>query len=129
MMGALEVQEALKIIHGLPVAAGSAMVFNGVANQFYTTRLPFRADCLSHETYPQPVELPLSATQPVADLFAAAQQTGLAGPLTLVLERDLVVSIGCPRCGWHIDVHRPRTRVSQAESIARPATSRPNRRL
>lgn len=124
MMGALEVQEALKIIHGLPVAAGSAMVFNGVANQFYTTRLPFRADCLSHETYPQPVELPLSATQPVADLFAAAQQTGLAGPLTLVLERDLVVSIGCPRCGWHIDVHRPRTRVSQAESIC-PTCNKP----
>src|SRR5262245_14014787 len=32
MMAALEVQEALKLIHGLPVAAGSALVFNGVAN-------------------------------------------------------------------------------------------------
>ena len=59
MMAALEVQEALKLLHGLPVAAGSALVFNGVANQFYTTRLPFRDDCLSHETYPEPVALPL----------------------------------------------------------------------
>ncbi|SIO64843.1 adenylyltransferase and sulfurtransferase [Singulisphaera sp. GP187] len=117
MMGALEVQEALKIIHGLPVAAGSAMVFNGVTNQFYTTRLPFRPDCLSHETYPKPIELPLGALRPVADLFAAARQTGLAGPLTLALERELVVSIDCPRCGWHSEIHRPRTRVSQAESI------------
>ncbi len=40
MMAALQVQEALKLIHGLPVAAGTAMVFNGVGNQFYTTRLP-----------------------------------------------------------------------------------------
>src|SRR3954454_11697250 len=60
MMAALEVQEALKILHGLPVAAGSAHVFNGVTNQFYTTLLPFRADCLSHETYPAPTPLPLS---------------------------------------------------------------------
>src|SRR5205823_3512911 len=59
MMAALEVQETLKLIHGLPVAAGAAMVFNGVTNQFYTTRLPFRDDCLSHETYPRAVELPL----------------------------------------------------------------------
>ncbi|WP_406696561.1 ThiF family adenylyltransferase [Singulisphaera sp. Ch08] len=117
MMGALEVQEALKIIHGLPVAAGSAMVFNGVANQFYTTQLPFRADCLSHETYPEPVELPLKSTRPVSDLFEAARRTDLAGPLTLALERDLVVSIDCPRCGWQLEVHRPRTRVSQSESI------------
>ena len=36
----------------MPVAAGTALVFNGVTNQFYTTRLPFRDDCLSHETYP-----------------------------------------------------------------------------
>src|SRR5580693_8606567 len=55
MMAALEVQEALKLIHGLPVAAGSALVFNGVTNQFYTTKLPFRDDCLSHETYPAAV--------------------------------------------------------------------------
>ena len=64
MMAALEVQEALKLLHGMPVAAGSALVFNGVANQFYTTRLPFRDDCLSHETYPEPIELPLGHGAP-----------------------------------------------------------------
>ncbi len=63
MMAALEVQEALKLIHGLPVAAGTALVFNGVANQFYTTQLPFREECLSHETYPAPIELPIGSTR------------------------------------------------------------------
>ena len=59
MMAALEVQEALKMLHGMPVAAGRAMVFNGVGNQFYTTQLPLRDDCLSHETYPEPIALDL----------------------------------------------------------------------
>ncbi len=115
MMGALQVQEALKLIHGLPVAAGSALVFNGVANQFYSTRLPFREDCLSHETYPTPIELPLGHAQTVAELFAAARPT-LAGRLTLALDRDLVTGIDCPRCGWHLDVFRPRSRVGQVEA-------------
>jgi molybdopterin-synthase adenylyltransferase len=116
MMAALEVQEALKIIHGLPVAAGSAMVFNGVANQFYTTKLPFRDDCLSHETYPEPTPLPLGNASTVADLFDAARP-GMEGPLTLALDRDLVTTIHCPRCGWTSEAFRPRTRVRQAEAV------------
>ena len=116
MMAALEVQEALKLIHGLPVAAGSAMVFNGVTNQFYTTKLPFREDCLSHETYPEPTELNLGHASTVAALFAEAGKT-LEGPLTLSLERDLVSTIHCPRCDHRTDVFRPRTKVGMSEAV------------
>ncbi len=115
MMAALEVQEALKLIHDMPVQAGSAMVFNGVANQFYTTRLPRRDDCLSHETYPDPHPVPQGHQDTLATLFEAVRPT-LSGPLTLRLDRDLVTSIHCPRCGWRIEVFRPRTRVGQAEA-------------
>lgn len=116
MMAALEVQEALKLLHGLPVAAGSVHVFNGVTNQFYTTRLPIREDCLSHEVYPEPTPLPLGHVATASALFDAAR-TSLAGPLTLALDRDLVTAINCPRCGWRVEVMRPRTSVSQAEAV------------
>jgi adenylyltransferase/sulfurtransferase len=116
MMAALEVQEALKLLHGMPVSGGSALVFNGVSNQFYSTRLPFREDCLSHESYPQPTELALGQSSRVADLFAAAR-TELDGPLVLALDRELVVGADCPRCGWHQEILRPRTKVSQADAI------------
>jgi adenylyltransferase/sulfurtransferase len=125
MMAALEVQEALKLIHGLPVAAGSALVFNGVTNQFYTTRLPVRDDCLSHETFPEPVEVPIGREDPVSSLFEKARPT-LDGQLSLALERDLVVSIECPRCGWRAEVLRPRTSVRQAEAIC-PTCREPGR--
>ncbi len=116
MMAALEVQEALKLIHGMPVAAGSAMVFNGVTNQFYTTKLPFREDCLSHETYPEPIELDVGHSSTVSELFEHAGHT-LEGPLTLVLERDLVSTIHCPRCDHRADVFRPRTKVGMSEAV------------
>ncbi len=116
MMAALEVQEALKLIHGLPVAAGSAMVFNGVGNQFYTTKLPFRDDCLSHEHYPEPIPLPIGHQATVAALFEAARE-GLSGPLTLALDRDIVAAVECPRCDWRADVYRPRTHVAMTEAV------------
>jgi molybdopterin-synthase adenylyltransferase len=115
MMAALQVQEALKVLHGLPVAAGSALVFNGVANQFYSTKLPRRDDCLSHETYPDPVELPLSNQSLASELFAAARGH-VEGPLELALERELVVAIECPRCGWRESVMRPRVKVKLVEA-------------
>ncbi|MGP0069702.1 MAG: HesA/MoeB/ThiF family protein [Isosphaeraceae bacterium] len=116
MMAALQVQEALKLLHGLPVAAGSALVFNGVSNQFYTTRLPRREDCLSHETYPEPVELPLGNQSSVSELFEAVGGQ-VEGPLQLVLDRELVVAIECPRCAWRGEVMRPRVKVRAAEAV------------
>jgi molybdopterin-synthase adenylyltransferase len=116
MMAALEVQEALKLLHGMPVAAGTALVFNGVANQFYSTRLPFREDCLSHETYPEPVELPLGRGNTVHELFEAVRPR-LPGPLRLVLDRELVTAVECPRCSWHGEIMRPRVRVKATEAV------------
>lgn len=115
LVAALQVQEALKLIHGLPVSAGSALVFNGVGNQFYTTRLPFREDCLSHEHYPQPIEVDLGHRSLVSELLACARRE-LEGPVRLELDRELVTALRCPRCDWSQELLRPRSKVNQAEA-------------
>ena len=125
MMAALQVQEALKLLHGMPVAGGSALVFNGVGNQFYSTRLPFREDCLSHESYPKPTELNLGHHSTVADLFREARGA-LSGPLVLALDRELVEVIECPRCDWRAEMMRPRSKVPMAESVC-PTCDEPAR--
>ena len=61
-----QVQEALKLLHGLPVSAGEGLIWNGEANHFYKTAFQRREDCLSHETYPEPIELPLSASSNIS---------------------------------------------------------------
>jgi adenylyltransferase/sulfurtransferase len=128
MIGGLQTQEALKLIHGLPVAEGAALVFNGVANRFYETKYPRREDCLSHDTYPEPVELPLSNRQTAAELFAAAREHGAAGELALLLDRDLVVSLRCERCDARQPVLRPLQLVGikQAKCPSCGETARPD---
>src|SRR5208283_5179415 len=69
----------------------------------------------SHETYPRPLELALDQAATVATLFAVVRKE-LDGPLVLALDRELVVAIDCPRCGWREEVMRPRTKVRQAEA-------------
>ena len=133
MMAALEVQEALKLIHGMPVAAGTALVFNGVTNQFYTTQLPFRDDCLSHETYPEPVALPLGRDHDRAPSCSTPRGRRSAGPLTLALDRDLVAAVDCPRAagtsrssGRGRGSRRPRRSARAAASRPGPRSSAPS---
>jgi adenylyltransferase/sulfurtransferase len=109
------VQEALKLLHGLPVDTGQALVFSGEANYFYKTSLPRRDECLSHETYDDPIELPLSADSMAKDLFAAAKTYLRGGELRLVLDRDLVVACEC-ECGHAWPVMRARERVQAASA-------------
>ncbi|RUL89043.1 HesA/MoeB/ThiF family protein [Tautonia sociabilis] len=115
MMAAMEVQEALKLIHGMPVQAGCLHVFNGVANTFYTTRLPRKDDCLSHETYPEPEAIALGHEATAEALFHVARAF-VSGPLSLALDRDLVSAIDWPQLGRRAEVFRPRTRVALAEA-------------
>jgi molybdopterin-synthase adenylyltransferase len=115
MMAALEVQEALKILHKLPVAAGSAHVFNGVTNQFYTTKLPRRSDCLSHETYPEPLKTGLGNRATATKLFEFLGDSDQ--PRSIALDRDLVADVECESCGWKKRVYRPRTVVSRSEAV------------
>ena len=118
MIGGLQTQEALKLIHGLPVAAGSAMIFNGAANTFYITKYQRKEDCLSHDVWPPPIDVPVAAADSTArELFESVRDHVAGdGPLTIWLERDLVVSIDCAACGTSRRVMRPRQAVAMAEA-------------
>jgi len=120
MIGGLQTQEALKLIHGMQVDEGSALVWNGVANQFYKSKYPHKEDCLSHETYPAAVNLQLTAARDTAaGLFAAVAESlpDEATDLQLSLDRDLVVSVHCGQCDVTRRVMRARQSVGMKEAI------------
>jgi adenylyltransferase/sulfurtransferase len=118
IVGAWQVQEALKILHDLPVEGGIAHVYNGQSNQVYTTRFQVKEDCLSHETYDEILELPLAAERHTADELFAALRTQFPGDeaLELLLDRDLVVTLRCQPCGYELPINRAQQAVSQHEA-------------
>ena len=120
IVGGLQVQEALKLLHELPGAEGSALVFNGVANQFYNTKFALRDDCLSHETFADIASLNLSARNTTRELFDSVRtylHLNNDSPLTLVLDRDYLESLVCRSCDITQSIRRPRFQVKQAEGL------------
>ena len=101
MIAGLQTQEALKLLHGMPVKAGAAMVWNGESNNFYTTQYQKKDGCLSHETYGEIAAVPLRASDRVEALLDAAKGR------RLLLDRDLLVEVECPTCRVKKPVLKP----------------------
>lgn len=114
IIGGLQVQEALKLLHGLPVVQGGAIVFNGMSNRVYQTEYPLKKDCLSHEIYDDIVEIDFNIESIVQQLFQRLKLINAFSSeehLRLVLDRDFVTTMHCYGCDTSVAVGRTRAKV------------------
>lgn len=103
----LQTQEALKMLHGSKVQDGSALIFNGTGNTFYSTQFVRREDCLSHLTYREVKDLPVRSNYTLKTFFEAVRhQLKLPDPIELILDRELLLRFACRTCGHSEEVMR-----------------------
>jgi len=117
IIAGLQTQEALKLIHGMPSAEGSALVFNGIANKFYQTRYPRRENCLSHESYDSITPSDLSSRNSASDLFVFADSQFGSSDWALELDRDFLIQLHCAHCETNSQVGKTMQKVSVDESV------------
>ena len=114
IIGGLQVQEALKLLHGHVVKAGAAMVFNGEGNNFYTSNYQRKEECLSHETYASIEDFDVGSGSTAEQLFAASKSPKSA---VLVLDRELLVDVTCPTCSVHHEVMRAVAKLTYKDGL------------
>ncbi|MDP2965044.1 MAG: ThiF family adenylyltransferase [Pelolinea sp.] len=107
IIGGIQAQEALKLIHNKPVKPGSVMHFNGMTNEMHVTAYTPVEDCESHWTYGEITELPLRAdTTTLQDMLRIAHRE-LGQEAVLELDQELVLALTCPICGTREEVLQP----------------------
>jgi adenylyltransferase/sulfurtransferase len=112
IIGGLQAQEALKLLHGLPVEAGKVLHVNGMTNETHATAYLAREDCESHWTYGEIVELPARTAHTTLDDMLRIVQADLGPQGALELDQELIVSLTCPSCHTVDEVLRPLSEVS-----------------
>jgi adenylyltransferase/sulfurtransferase len=112
IIGAMQSQEALKLLHSIPVEPGKVIHFNGMINEMHTTAYIPRDDCESHWTYGEVTELPASVhSTTLSDLLRIAAAE--LGPDTVIeLDQELILSLSCPRCHTVEQILKPISEVS-----------------
>lgn len=112
IIGAMQSQEALKVINNMPIQPGHVTHFNGMVNDMHTTAYVPREDCQSHWMYGDITELPARAEHTtLADLLRIARAD--LGPDAMIeLDQELIVSLECPNCNTTEQILRPLSEVT-----------------
>lgn len=112
IIGGMQSQEALKLIHGLPVEPGKVVHFNGMVNDMHTTAYVPREDCESHWTYGEITELPARAERTTLNDLLRIARADLGPDAIIELDQELITSLECPNCHTKEDIPRPLSEVS-----------------
>ena len=108
VIAGIQVQEALKLLHGLPVLAGKGYVFEGMNHTSYVVEYTPNDECMSHETYADLRTWPnSSSTTTLNDLLGFARQELSAADLVIEFSRDIIHKLKCPKCGDEKEIFAP----------------------
>jgi len=113
VIAGIQVQEMLKLLHGLPVLAGKGFVFEGMNHTSYITQYTSSDECLSHEIYNNMhYWTKISEKSTLSELFSFAQQKLGTKEIVLEFSREIIQSLICPLCGTQTDIYAPVGSVS-----------------
>src|SRR3954447_26724231 len=99
VIAGIQVQEAVKLLHGLPTLSGQGFVFEGLHHQSYLVEYSRLDDCPSHDAIGDVEVLTWSiATTTVGDFLDRVRND--LGPQAIVeTNHDLLASLTCDSCG------------------------------
>lgn len=100
IIAGLQVQEAVKLLHGLPVLAGKGFIFEGLNHTSYRVEYTENADCMSHHTFAEIISLDETSRElTLEQLLGRARQKLGSQEVVVEFSRDIVHKLACPGCG------------------------------
>jgi molybdopterin/thiamine biosynthesis adenylyltransferase len=109
IIAAMQVQEAVKLIHGERLGDGDAgaraYAYNGLNHDSYAVSYRFREECMSHDSYDLAAATAVPPGMTMGSLLAEAQQR--MGEAVLDLEHEIVTAFHCAHCEVAETVRRP----------------------
>jgi adenylyltransferase/sulfurtransferase len=107
IIGAMQVQEAVKLLHRLPVRGGEGIYYSGATARLTRVAYPTREECPAHHIYEPIVGLPYGVADLTIGQFLELAQAHLGAAPTLFLSQKVVTSFYCAACGQEEVIYRP----------------------
>jgi adenylyltransferase/sulfurtransferase len=117
IIGGMQSQEALKLLHHLPVESGKVIHFNGMTNEVHTSAYLPDPECESHWTFDAITELPKRAQDTTLREMIDRARVDLGAEAVVELDQELVLSLECPACKTSDEVMRPISQVSYDDGL------------
>lgn len=113
VIGAMQVQEVIKQLHGLRALLGRGFVFDGAEHSSYRVDYPVNPECPWHEP-PAPIEsLPQCNSDTPLQVLWEEGVRRLGALDALDLARELVERLECPKCARRQEVGQPAEKIRE----------------
>lgn len=99
IIGGLQVQEALKLIHGHKVTGGSGLIFNGLTNESLPANFTLNTRCLNHNQFKSVISTARGAEDTTFGELLHMAEEKLGSRAAIHLDFDLVSRVTCT-CGY-----------------------------
>jgi len=113
IVAGIQVQEAVKLLHGLPTLSGHGYVFEGLHHSSYRVEYTENSDCMSHYMLPEIVAVPEGSDDlTLQQLWQRAARDLASDQVVIEFSRDIIHKLICPNCGKEQDFFAPVGSVS-----------------
>ena len=113
VIGAIQVQEMVKLVHGRDALLGRGFVFDGAEHSSFTVNYPLNPECPWHEP-PAPIQaLPQADSNTKLRVLWDKAAGVLGGVDALELARESVEGLECSACGRSEEVFQPAERIHE----------------
>lgn len=100
IIAGIQVQEAVKLIHGLPTLSSRGYIFEGLNHTSYLVEYTDNPECMSHYTHEEIVQLPQRSSELTLTQLLERGRRDLGTPeVTVEFSRDVIHKFSCPQCG------------------------------
>ncbi|MEQ8211012.1 MAG: ThiF family adenylyltransferase [Lacipirellulaceae bacterium] len=97
VVAGIQVQEAVKMLHGLDSLSGQGFVFDGTNHQSYTVSYSQLPDCPSHDAF-EPIEVLDASTEMTGGEFLDLIRSQIGPSAVIEVNHDLLSGLECPEC-------------------------------
>jgi len=99
IIAGIQVQEAVKLLHGMPSITGKGLVFNGMTTETWPVQYQRNQECHSHCAPQQIISLEIATHQWTGQQLID-HAAGLLGKGTVIeLSREVLAALTCTACG------------------------------
>lgn len=115
IIAAVQVQEAIKLLHGLDTLAGKGYHFFGLTHDSYVVEYSRKNECYSHDSFNKISSINKSVAEvTLGDLLSLVREK-LGSDAVIELNNDVLTSLSCHKCGTSDAVFRSLGQVTEED--------------
>lgn len=117
VIAALQVQQAVKHLHGVGVQTGSGMRFYGESFECWPVLYDRNEECYAHDEGDEIVRMPWTAAQVTVSQVLEEGARRMGSTPTLQLRHDIMTRRTCPSCGFVDEPLRPLSTLGKGAGL------------